>query len=204
MKRVKNMKLLLTGFVPFLDNPINPTEEIVKRLDGKEINGYTIETAVLPVDFAESEQRVLAEIREKQPDVVIMLGLAAGRSKITPERIAINVKDGAADNNGYTPVDEPIDANGPDGLFSTLPIRNMVTKLKENNYPATISNTAGAYLCNNIMYAAINEARKSEEPFSAGFIHIPASHELAIQNDRLPSWSLDDLTESIKICIEAL
>lgn len=198
------MKLLLTGFVPFLDNPINPTEEVVKRLDGANINGYEVVTAVLPVDFNQSAEQLKKNIAKVKPDVVIMLGLAAGRSKITPERIAINVKDGAKDNEGYAPVDEPIDVDGLDGLFSTLPIRKMVESLKDNQLPATISNTAGAYLCNNMMYIALNEAIKNDENYLAGFIHIPASHELAIQNDRLPSWSLDDLTKSVKICIEAL
>lgn len=198
------MKLLLTGFVPFLDNPINPTEEIVKRLKGRKINGYEIVTAVLPVDFNQSAEQLKKNIVASNPDVVIMLGLAAGRSKITPERIAINVKDGAKDNEGYAPVDEPIDVEGADGLFTTLPIRKMVDALKENQLPATISNTAGTYLCNNMMYIALNEALKNDESYLAGFIHIPASHELAIQNDRLPSWSLDDLTKAIKICIETL
>lgn len=198
------MKLLLTGFVPFLDNPINPTEEIVNRLDGQKINGYDIKTAVLPVDFNQSAAQLKKEIAEVEPDVVIMLGLAAGRSKITPERIAINVKDGAKDNEGYAPVDEPIDADGADGLFTTLPIRNMVDRLKENQLPAVISNTAGTYLCNNMMYIALNDAIKNDAAYLAGFIHIPASHELALQNDRLPSWSLDDLTKAVKICIETL
>lgn len=198
------MKLLLTGFVPFLDNPINPTEEITKRLSDQVINGYEIVTAVLPVDFNNSEQQLKEKIEETQPDVVMMLGLAAGRSKITPERIAINVKDGAKDNAGYAPVDEPIDADGLDGLFTTLPIRKMVDALKENQLPTTISNTAGAYLCNNMMYVALNEALKKDANYLAGFIHIPASHELAIQNESLPSWSLDDLTKAIKICIESL
>lgn len=198
------MKLLLTGFVPFLDNPINPTEEIVKRLEGEHINGYDITTAVLPVDFNQSAEQLKEKIAETNPDVVIMLGLAAGRSKITPERIAINVKDGAKDNEGYAPVDEPIDPTGADGIFTTLPIRKMVEALKENQLPATISDTAGTYLCNNMMYIALNEAIKNDASYLAGFIHIPASHELALQNDRLPSWSLDDLTKAVRVCVGAL
>ena len=198
------MKLLLTGFVPFLDNPINPTEEIVKRLNHQTINGYDIVSAVLPVDFNQSADQLKKEIAHVQPDVVIMLGLAAGRSKITPERIAINVKDGAKDNAGYAPVDEPIEVEGPDGIFTTLPIRKMVGALKNHQLPAAISNTAGAYLCNHMMYTALHEAIQNEATYLAGFIHIPASHELALQNERLPSWSLGDLTKAIKICIESL
>lgn len=198
------MKLLLTGFVPFLDNPINPTEEIVKRLEGEQINGYDIITAVLPVDFNQSAALLKEKITETSPDVVIMMGLAAGRSKITPERIAINIKDGAKDNEGYAPIDEAIDPTGADGIFTTLPIRKMVEALKEHQLPATISNTAGTYLCNNMMYTALNEAIKNDATYLAGFIHIPASHELALQNDRLPSWSLDDLTKAIRVCVGVL
>lgn len=198
------MKLLLTGFVPFLNHKINPTEEIVKALDSETINGYTIETRVLPVDFNESEKELLKEINERKPDAVIMLGLAAGRSKITPERIAINVKDGAKDNSGFAPVDQPIVEGGPDGLFSTLPIRKMVDTLNESYLPAKISITAGTYLCNNMMYVALHEASRANDSFKAGFIHLPASHELAIENPALPSMSLDDLKRTVRICIEAL
>src|SRR5699024_1732008 len=181
------MKLLLTGFVPFLNHKTNPTEEVVKSLNGQTINDYNVEGHILPVDFNESEKELLREIKEREPDVVIMLGLAAGRSRITPERIAINLKDGREDNSGFAPVDLPIIEDGPDGIF----------------LPAKISNTSGTYLCNNMMYVALNAAGL-EEKFKAGFIHIPASHELAIENESLPSMSIDDLTRAVKICIETL
>src|SRR5699024_2959645 len=99
------MKLLLTGFVPFLYHKTNPTEEVVKSLDGLTINEYNVEGHIVSVDFNESEKELLKEINEREPNVVIMLGLAAGRSRITPERIAINVKDGREDNSGFAPVD---------------------------------------------------------------------------------------------------
>lgn len=198
------MKCLLTGFVPFLNHPINPTEQIVRQLQGQTINGYLIETAVLPVDFNGSAQQLVEEIDRVDPDVVIMLGLAAGRSKVTPERIAINVKDGAKDNAGYAPVDEEIVPGGADGLFTTLPIRRMVESLNANYLPAKISNSAGTYLCNNMMYVALHEASQRKIQYRAGFIHLPASHELAIENPSLPSWSLNDLTDAVVKCIEAL
>lgn len=197
------MKLLLTGFVPFLNHKTNPTEEVVKSLNGQTINDYNVEGHILPVDFNESEKELLREINEREPDIVIMLGLAVGRSRITPERIAINVKDGREDNSGFAPVDLPIIEDGLDGIFSTLPIRKMVDNLNAEFLPAKISNTAGTYLCNNMMYVALNAAGL-EEKFKAGFIHIPASHELAIDNESLPSMSIDDLTRAVKICIETL
>lgn len=198
------MKVLLTGFEPFLDYPINPTEEVVKAIVSEGITGLEIIPKILSVRFNHSEKELLKAIEETNPDVVVMLGLAAGRSKITPERIAINVKDGDLDNDGYAPSDEPIDPAGADGIFSTLPIREMTNRLVEAGLPSVISNTAGTYLCNNIMYAALNYAQKQETSYHAGFIHIPASHELALVNKKLPSWSLDDLVKGVRICLETL
>ncbi len=104
--------LLLTGFEPFLQFKINPTDEIVKALNGREIGEYQIVGHTLPVDFTESERQILALIEEVKPDAVISLGLAAGRFKVTPERIAINVKDGAADNKGVVLQDVAVDTTG--------------------------------------------------------------------------------------------
>ncbi|MFS0821379.1 pyroglutamyl-peptidase I [Bacillus sp. 1P02SD] len=197
-------KLLLTGFVPFLDNPINPTEEIVRALEGQTIGGYEIVGKVLPVDFAESAKQCIAHINEIKPDVVISLGLAAGRNKVTPERIAINCRDGAADNSGVKLQDAPIEEEGPAGYFSTLPIRAFVNASVEKGYPAVISNTAGTYLCNNVMYSVLHKIEQENLEMRAGFIHIPASHELALKKNGIPSWSLADLTASIRTMIEVL
>ncbi|MDQ0178412.1 pyroglutamyl-peptidase I [Bacillus chungangensis] len=197
-------KLLLTGFEPFLDYPVNPTEKIVQALDGTKRNHINIVGKILTVDFQQSGRQLLKYFREEKPDAVISLGLAGGRYKITPERIAINCNDGAGDNRGNKPQGEKIDENGPDGLFSTLPIREITAKLQEAGYPAEISNTAGTYLCNNIMYQMLNEIRKSSKQIPSGFIHIPASHELALRHGKIPSWSHRDLVESILICIDCL
>ena len=194
--------LLLTGFEPFLTFPINPTNDIVKQLNGQVIGGYKITSLTLPVDYIESEKQILQAIEQVQPDAVISLGLAAGRFKITPERIAINIKDGAADNQGVILQDQTIVGHGNDAYFTTLPIRKMVDRLKEEGLPAEISNSAGTYLCNNVMYAVLHHWSKGQK--LAGFIHIPASHELAIIEGKVPSWSLADLTRAIQICIETL
>ncbi|GHH98748.1 pyroglutamyl-peptidase I [Neobacillus kokaensis] len=197
--------LLLTGFEPFLEFPINPTEKIVKELDGTQIGGYQIIGQLLPVTYEEAGERVLAAIQQTEPDAVISLGLAAGRAQITPERIAINCRDaaGAPDNNGVVLEDAPIMEDGPDGYFSTLPIRKFVNVLNDKGYPAKISNTAGTYLCNNIMYVVQHELREKAIP--AGFVHIPASHELAVKGKKdIPSWSQQDLLEAVKIIISGL
>jgi len=197
-------KLLLTGFEPFLDYTVNPTMKIVEELDGNVLGDYEIIGRIMPVDFSASGKMLLDFIAEENPDAVISLGLAAGRYKITPERIAINIKDGAVDNEGNKPVDEPIREEGEPAYLSALPIRKMVDSLLANGLPAEISNTAGAYLCNNVMYEGLHYAKTNKPELKTGFIHIPASHELAIQHGRLPSWSQEDLLRGVRICIEAL
>ncbi|BDG43673.1 pyroglutamyl-peptidase I [Saccharococcus caldoxylosilyticus] len=197
-------KLLLTGFVPFLEFPINPTEQIAKNLDGASIGKYHIYGRGLPVDFSQSALTCLEYLEQIQPDVVISLGLAAGRTKITPERIAINCKDGGPDNQGVWAQDELIVEDGPAAYFSTLPIRRFVNVLNEKGYPAQISNTAGTYLCNNVMYSVLHKVSSENMPVKAGFVHLPASHELAIQRPTLPSWSQEDLQNAVVCMIEAL
>lgn len=195
-------KILLTGFEPFLSFTLNPTMQIVKELHGETLNEYIIEGHILPVDFKKSEVELVNLLETVNPDIHISLGLAGGRSKITPERIAINVKDGDADNEGNKPQDEAIDPNGREGYFSTLPIRAMVDAMNKAGYPASISNTAGTYLCNNIMYVGRKYAEEHGGTMPSGFIHIPASHELAIEHGRIPSWSHQDLVAAIRICLE--
>ncbi|MGR7909359.1 pyroglutamyl-peptidase I [Lysinibacillus capsici] len=178
-------KILVTGFEPFLDYKINPTMQIVEELNGKKIDCYDIVGRILSVDFQQSAEQLKQHIEEVKPQIIISLGLAGGRFKVTPERIAINVKDGEPDNNGYTPVDERIHEEGADAYLTNLPIRSMVNRLQAEGYPAEISNTAGTYLCNNIMYEGLAYAQQ-HEGVRAGFIHIPASFELAIQHGKIP------------------
>ena len=197
-------KLLLTGFEPFLDFTVNPTMRIVEELNGQTIGDYEVVGKIMPVDFNSSGQQLLSHIEEVQPDAVISLGLAGGRYKITPERIAINFKDGVKDNLGNLPVDEPIQPDGAPGYLSTLPIRKMVDRLLEVGLPAEVSNTAGTYLCNNVMYEGLHYADSHHPSIPSGFIHIPASHELAIQHGSIPSFSHEDLKKGIVTCIEVL
>lgn len=197
-------KLLLTGFEPFLDFSVNPTMRVVEDLDGTIIGNYEVIGGILPVDFSIAGRMLVEMIEEIKPDAVVSLGLAAGRFKMTPERIAINFKDGPVDNIGNKPVDEPIQKEGEAAYLSTLPIRKMVTRLKEEGLPADISNTAGAYLCNNIMYEALHHGIIHKKEVPSGFIHMPASHELAIEHGNVPSWPHRDLAKGVRICLEVL
>src|SRR5690606_37396293 len=101
---------LITGFEPFLDHPMNPTQEIIKEIDQQQIGEYKIIGKILPVVFEQAGEEIIGYIKEFQPDVVISLGLAAGRTKITPERVAINCRDGARDNQGQVWEDAPVEA----------------------------------------------------------------------------------------------
>ncbi|MDN4495592.1 pyroglutamyl-peptidase I [Ureibacillus aquaedulcis] len=194
-------KILLTGFEPFLDFKLNPTMQVVEALNGKVIEDYEICGRIMKVDFKESSNQLKEYINEVQPDLIISLGLAGGRYKITPERIAINMKDGEPDNNGFAPVDAKINEDGADAYLTNLPIRKMVERLKKEGYPAEVSNTAGTYLCNNIMYEGLAYA-KQQGNVLAGFIHIPASFELAIQHGKIPGWNVRDLIKGVELCIE--
>jgi len=196
--------LLLTGFEPFLNFPINPTEEIVKELDGEILGSFKIIGKILPVDFNLAGEIICKLFNDIDPHAVVSLGLAGGRSTITPERIAINCNDGAADNKGNKFIGKKIQEEGPDGLFSSLPIQQITDSLNEHKYPAEISNSAGTYLCNNVMYQMLYEIMKQGKMVPSGFIHIPASHELAVLDRKLPSWSQADLTKSIKLAIEII
>lgn len=197
-------KLLLTGFEPFLDFTLNPTMKVVEELDLVAIGDWQVIGRILPVDFNKAGGMIAKLIDEIEPDAVVSLGLAAGRFKLTPERIAINFKDGPADNEGNQPVDEAVHEDGAAGYLSTLPIRKMVSRLLEEGLPADVSNSAGAYLCNNVMYETLHYAQLHKNHMPAGFLHMPASHELAIEHGNVPSWPHRDLVKGVRICLEVL
>lgn len=192
--------LLLTGFEPFLQFKENPTATAVKIFDGETIGDYRIVGRVYPVAFDKINDLITRDLDVFEPDVVVNLGLAGGRHTIDIERIAINCVDGRTDNEGFTPDGEKIDESGPDGLFSTLPIKRLEKALKANHIPARISNSAGTYLCNNLMYTTLNHTRQKEKSIPAGFIHVPAHHEIGTELN-VSSWSQDDINKAVGIIL---
>lgn len=201
------MKILISGFEPFGKMTINPTEELLKEADKFAIEGVEVTTILLPVNYDECAEKLIAKMDELQPDIVISCGLAAGRTAITPERIGINVKDTGSgdpypDNRGHVPVDEMIDEDGPDGMFSTLPIRQIEKNLKAEHIPSAISNTAGTFICNNTLYAVLNHIRKNQLPIKAGFIHFPASTEMSARNPSLPSLPQELMARALNVILE--
>jgi pyroglutamyl-peptidase len=168
-------RILLTGFEPFDKDPINPSWEVARALDGAEIAGGTVHAVQLPCVFGDAIQALDHALAELQPALVICLGFAGGRSEITPERVAINIDDARIpDNAGKQPVDEAVIAHAPAAYFSTLPIKAMVRNMREQGVAASVSNTAGTFVCNHIFYALMHRlSRRGAPGLRGGFIHTP-------------------------------
>ena len=191
-------KVLITGFEPFGKATLNPSGEIVKR-----ISGDNIITAILPVAYAQSAEALLALIEQHNPDVVISLGQAEGRTQITPERIAINLDDARlADNEGVSRIDEPILEDGPVAYESTLPIKEFVSAITAAGIPAAVSLSAGAFLCNHIFYVAQNRLKGTK--VRSGFVHVPLMDEQAAEFPGLPTMPLDQMVKAVRTMLEVL
>jgi pyroglutamyl-peptidase len=199
------MKVLLTGFEPFDGETINPSLETVRAVAPLRFARAAVETMQLPVDRFRAPELTLSRIRAWRPDVVLMLGEARGRYRVTPERIAINVDDYVIpDNAGNQPRNQPIAANGPAGYFSTLPIHAIVDRLLAANIPAGVSNTAGTYLCNRIFYSVMHGLATEGLACRAGFVHVPAIHEQTLRKrGETPSLSRETIVEAARLAIEA-
>jgi len=195
-------KILVTGFDPFGGEPVNPALEAVKRLDGKEIKGYQVVTREIPTVFGKAIDSLKESIEELNPELVICVGQAGGRSTITPERVAINIDDARIpDNENNQPIDAEIVRGGPSAYFTTLPVKAMVKHMNENGIPASVSNTAGTFVCNHIFYGLMNIISGRE--VRGGFIHIPFLPEQIVRNPGQPSMSLELIVKGLELSIEA-
>ena len=191
-------KVLLTGFEPFGKATLNPSGEIVKQ-----ISGDNMVTAILPVAYAQSAERLLALIAEHNPDVVICLGQAEGRTHVSPERIAINLDDARlSDNEGVIRNDVPIIAGGPVAYESTLPIKDIVKAINDAGVPAVVSLSAGAFLCNHVFYVAQDHFKDTK--VRSGFVHVPLMDEQAGEFPGLPTMPLDQMVKAVRTMLEVL
>ena len=196
------MKVLVTGFEPFGKETINPSLEVIKKLDDKIMDSEIIKLK-LPTVFGKSIDILENVLEKEKPDIVLCIGQAGGRDKITIERVAINISDARIpDNEGNEPIDEVIFEDGDTAYFSNIPIKKMVEEMKTNNIPAAISNTAGTYVCNHIMYGLLYNIDKKYPKMKGGFIHIPYIPEQVIEKANAPSMSLDNIVKGISIAIE--
>lgn len=197
-------KILVTGFEPFGGEPVNPALEAVKQLNGKEITGYEVVTREIPTVFKKAILSLEEAIDEINPDMVICVGQAGGRSTVTPERVAINVDDARiADNENNQPIDEEIVPGGPAAYFTKLPVKAMVKAMNDNGIPASVSNTAGTFVCNHIFYGLMHYLETSNKEIRGGFIHIPFLPEQIVRNPGQPSMSLELIVKGLERSIEA-
>ena len=198
------MKILITGFDPFGGESINPAYEAVKLLPDT-IAGAQLIKLEIPTVFAKSIQVVKDAIETHCPDIVINVGQAGGRACVTVEKVAINLAEaGIPDNAGDEPHGEPLEPDGPDAYFSTLPVTEMVQNVKAHGLPCEISYSAGTYVCNSIMYRVLHLAAKEYPEMKAGFIHVPYSCEqTAKKNGRMASMPLETIAKSIEYAIAA-
>ena len=196
------MKILVTGFDPFEKEATNPAIESIKRID--DIKGAEIIKLEIPTVFHKSADIVEAKIREIKPDVILSVGQAGGRYDLTVERVAINQDDARIkDNEGNQPIDTPIRKDGASAYFATIPIKAMVEEIKKENIPASVSNTAGTFVCNHIMYQDLYLAEKYEN-IKAGFIHVPYLPEQVVDKKNMASMSLENIVKGLNAAIRAI
>lgn len=190
-------KILITGFAPFGGEEVNPSWLAVQQLP-TEIAGFTLYKLELPTVFAEAAQQVLAEAARIEPDYVISVGQAGGRDAVTPERITVNIRDARIpDNAGNQPHGEFVAPGGPAAYFSTLPVEAMAQAIRDAGIPATVSNSAGAYVCNDVMYSLLHAFAGSR--VKCGFIHVPY-----IPAQGSPSLPLEKTVAALTAAMEAL
>ena len=200
------MKILLTGFEPFDNSPINPSEQVVQALAAETISGVQLAAAILPVDLQRGPQALIQAITDAQPQAVICLGQASRRSVITLERVAVNLLDfRIPDNAGNQVSDQSIVPDGPAAYFTTLPVRAMLERLKADGIPAALSLSAGTYLCNQIFYVLRHHLETWEMNIPAGFIHLPDLPEQAARKEAsIPSMSLTTMILGVRAVLELI
>jgi pyroglutamyl-peptidase len=197
------MKVLVTGFDPFGGESVNPALEAIKKLDGRIIAGAAVTTCELPTVRWKAITALKNAIAEIDPEIILTVGQAGGRMEITPERIAINIDDyRIKDNEGNNPIDEPIETFGPTAYWSTLPIKRMVEVMRDKGVPASVSNTAGTFLCNHLFYGLMHHLHIEGNKRRGGFIHIPYLPEQVSCNPGQPSMSLEVIVRGLEIAIE--
>lgn len=198
------MKLLVTGFDPFGGEKINPSIETVKRLPG-EIAGAKIIKLEIPTVCGRSVEVIEEAIIRYDPDVILSIGQAGGRADISVERIGINVDDfRIPDNEGNQRTDEPIDPQGPDAYFVKVPVKAMAERIRERNIPVSVSNTAGTFVCNHVIYGVCRLIDVKYPGKRSGFIHIPYLPQQVLDKRNMPSMSQELMVEAVTAAIEAI
>lgn len=200
MAAEKEKTLLITGFDPFGGESINPSWEAVARLPDR-IGGWRVEKRQIPTQFGLAAETVLAAAAACWPDAILCVGQAGGRAGVTPEVVAINLREAKiADNAGAMPQNEPVIAGAREAYFATVPVREMVAAIKARGIPSALSYSAGAFVCNDTLYQLLHYYHETST--RVGFIHVPFLPEQA-KNDQ-PSLALETIVEALTASVEAL
>lgn len=195
--------VLVTGFQPFDGQSMNPAWEAVLRLPDT-IGDSQIAKAQLPVVFGKAPAKVEEAINEFGANLVLCVGQAGGRAKITPEFVGINYMDARIpDNDGNQPVAKKIEPNGPDAYFSTLHVRTIAEGLAQKGVPAEVSYSAGTYVCNDVLYSLLHTLKLRHPGVRGGFIHVPfATEQAAHMASSVPSMSIKTMVRGLELAIQ--
>jgi pyroglutamyl-peptidase len=197
-------RVLVTGFEPFEQDTVNPSWEVARALHGAVIEGAEVHAVQLPCVFGRAIERLDQALADVQPTLVIGLGLAGGRAEWTPERVAINVDDARIpDNAGGQPIDAPVVMDAPAAYFSTLPIKAIVHALRDAGVPASVSQTAGTFVCNHVFYALMHRLATVPALAAArgGFVHVPLLPAQAARHPGQPSMALATQVEALRVAL---
>jgi pyroglutamyl-peptidase len=194
--------ILLTGFEPFGGDKVNPSILACRRLEGRRFNGYTVKVEEVPLRFGEIKRTIEGLMEKHKPAVAISTGQGGG-SWLNLERVAINVADvtRVTYNCGAKPKDATLVEGGPAAYFTGLPIRRLLDKVRTAGVPAEISNSAGAFGCNQVFYHLMDYATREKLGITAGFIHVPKLPEQVVDTKE-PHMSLDLIAKGLEIVVE--
>ena len=197
----RGRRILLSGFAPFGGERSNPSWEVAAALDKRIIGGLAVESIRLPVNTARAVKQINAEIRRRQPDAILGLGQAGSRPAISLEKVAINLierRSRRETDGGLSGA--AIVAGGPDGYFARIPFKEILRALNRRGIPATLSLSAGAYVCNSVMYAVLH-AMRSRTAVPAGFIHLPYDARQAVRHRNAPSMTVEMMTAAVEAAV---
>ena len=198
-----NPTILLTGFEPFAGDDVNPSQEIVRTLDGEIIHGHRVVGAVLPVVFAATLPLLEHLLDSTRPALVLALGQAGGRSELSLERIAVNLVDARiADNEGMQPADEPVVAGAAAAYFSTLPLKAIEAHLQALGIPVAASLSAGTFVCNQLFFALAHRLATRHSTARSGFMHVPWLPRQVALHPGQPSMALDTMIAGVRATLE--
>lgn len=197
------MKILFTGFDPFGGEALNPSYEAVKLLPNT-IAGAEVVRVQIPTTFQRGGEEMLAAVERHQPVFVLCVGQAGGRFGVTPEFVAINFRDARIpDNDGFQPVGEAVVNGGENAYFTAMPVKRMAQRMRDAGIPASVSYTAGTYVCNDVFYRLLHHIHTRQPKLVGGFIHVPYADEQAAKlTGNVPSLSLAAIARALQIAGE--